>query len=61
MARQKEKPGAAKGGRVLQAKKRAILLLDRCLSAHNLDTKEHEEIIMGTYYYYLVVLCVFCQ
>jgi len=59
MARQKEKPGAAKAGRLLQAKKRAISLLDRCLSAHNLDIQEHEEILMGTYFHYSGFVCVF--
>ncbi len=46
-----EKTGTAKAARLLQAKYRALSLLDRCLTAHNLDVKEHEGIISGTFLY----------
>ena len=49
--------GAAKAGRLLQAKKRAISLLDRCLGAHNLNIQEHEEILLGTFCNNFIALC----
>jgi hypothetical protein len=42
-----EKSQAIKVARVLQGKRRAILLLDSCLAAHSLDPKEHENIVNG--------------
>ena len=55
-----EKTGSAKAARLLQAKYRALSLLDRCLTAHTLDIKEHEGIISGTCLYSDVISNLIC-